>query len=433
MHILLSFENNNTLILNKLQIICYNSTMNELKQKVKHITAKDENKAVEVVSEMINSSDVELFRELVNQSDFLFPFIKDNVCKRFEKSLRASNYKNLLNFLNVYSPDYDRVFVSAFKVFGNDEIKPVMLDLLKNGSVAQKTYATRFYEISPDLFAVKEIINNAFNEDENLAESSAAALGVLNEQKSYLVALEKLNGDDDFEALKGLNFFVNYIKNPPMQDIFNALKKSGMPENFAGKIAYLTPLPTLINENLENALTVIDNILVGFGEILPLSQIFDFELYDVFGMLSELCNSELKSRIATVLLRAKSKFATICGNDEYTFDEDKNTKDELITVEGLLNCFGDGFWTHLKSLVPQELAEEKSRALSALGIIKEFDIKSAVPNILDMIYETDDETLICEGLSALKQFDALSYTDKNEILSEIKNETIKAIIESYYL
>ena len=87
----------------------------------------------------------------------------------------------------------------------------------------------------------------------------------------------------------------------------------------------------------------------------------------------------------------------------------------------------------MKSLVPQELAEEKSRALSALGIIKEFDIKSAVPNILDMIYETDDETLICEGLSALKQFDALSYTDKNEILSEIKNETIKAIIESYYL
>lgn len=407
--------------------------MNDVKQKVKNITAKDENKAVETITEMINSSDVELFQELVNQSDFLFPFIKDNVCKRFEKSLRASNYKNLLNFLNVYSMDYDRVFASAFKVFGNDEIKPVMLDLLKNGSVAQKTYATRFYELSPDLFAVKEIIDNAFADDENLSDASAAALGVLNEQKSYLIALEKLNGNDDFEALKGLNFFVNYIKNPPMQDIFNALKKSGMPENFAGKIAYITPLPTLINEDLENALNVIDNILIGFGEILQLSQVFDFELYDVFGMLSELCNSDLKSRIATVLLRAKSKFATICGSDEYTFDEDKNTKDELITVEGLLNCFGDGFWTHLKSLVPLELKEDKSRALSALGVIKDFEIKSAIPNILDMIYETEDETLICDGLAALKQFDALSYTNKDEILSEIKNETIKAIIENYYL
>ena len=50
-----------------------------------------------------------------------------------------------------------------------------------------------------------------------------------------------------------------------------------------------------------------------------------------------------------------------------------------------------------------------------------------------MIYENDDETLICEGLSALKQFDALSYTNKDEILSELKNETIKAIVESYYL
>ena len=169
------------------------------------LSAKDENKAVEAVVEMINSSDVNVFEELVKQSDFLFPFVKDNVCKRFEKSLRASNYKNLLNFLNVYSQDYDRVFASAFKVFGNEEIKPVMLDLLKNGSTAQKTYATRFYELSPDLLAVKELIQNAFDEDENLADASASALGVLNEQKSYLIALEKLNSDDDFETLKGLN------------------------------------------------------------------------------------------------------------------------------------------------------------------------------------------------------------------------------------
>ncbi|MDO5304039.1 MAG: hypothetical protein Q4E87_00510, partial [bacterium] len=112
---------------------------------------------------------------------------------------------------------------------------------------------------------------------------------------------------------------------------------------------------------------------------------------------------------------------------------DKNTKEELITVEGLLNCFGDGFWTHLKSLIANELKEDKTRALSALGVIKDFEIKSSVPQILDMIYENDDETLICEGLSTLKQFDALSYTNKDEILSELKNETIKAIVESYYL
>lgn len=407
--------------------------MNDIKQKVKNITAKDENKAVEIITEMINSSDTELFQELVNQSDFLFPFIKDNVCKRFEKSLRASNYKNLLNFLNIYSPDYDRVFVSALKVFGQEEIKPVMLELLKNGNLAQKTYATRFYELSPDLFAVKELINNAFDDDENLADASAAALGKINEQKSYMIALEKLNDSDDFEALKALNFFVSYIKNPPMKNIFEALKKSGMPENFAGKIAYLTPLPRLIKEDLGNALIVIDNIVTGFGEILPLSQVFDFELYDVFGILSELCSGDFKSRIATVLLRAKSKFATICGNDEYTFDEDKNTKEELKEIFELLNSFGDGFWSHLKSLVPQELNEEKNRVLSALEVIKDFDIKSAVPQILDMIYENEDETVICEGLSALKQFEALSYTNKEEIIAELKNETIKAIVESYYL
>lgn len=406
--------------------------MNEIKQKVKIITAKDENKAVEILTEMINSSDVKLFEELVNQSDFLFPFIKDNVCKRFEKSLRASNYKNLLSFLNIYSPDYDKTFASAFKVFGNEEIKPIMQDLLQKGSVAQKTYATKFFELSPDLFVVKELIQNAFDEDEFLSLASAFALGILNEQKSYMIALEKLNSDDDFEALKGLSFFVGYIKNPPMEEIFKALKKSNMPENFAGKIACLTPLPILIKDDLENALNVIDNILVGFGEILPLSQVFDFELYDVCCLLSELCNDKLKSRVATVLLRAKSKFEIICGKDEYTFDEDKNTKDELNEIKALLNSFSDGFWNHLKTLVSEELKEDKIRITSALQIIKDFEIKQTIPQILDMIYESDDETLICEGLAVLKQFNAISYTNKEEILSNIQNEIIKAIIESYY-
>lgn len=49
-----------------------------------------------------------------------------------------------------------------------------------------------------------------------------------------------------------------------------------------------------------------------------------------------------------------------------------------------------------------------------------------------MIYENQDETIICEGLSALKQFEALSYVNKDDIIPLFTNETLKAIAESYY-
>lgn len=406
--------------------------MEDLKEKVKKITAKDEETAVELLTEMINNSDTEMFKELVSRSEYLFPFIKDNVCKRFEKSIKGSNYKNIFNFFNCYSPDYDNVLVSAIKVFGKESIKPEMLRLIKEGTFAQKTYAARYYENAPDLFAVKELVANAFSDNEYLAEACASALGAMNEQKSYQIALEKLNSNDDFEALKGINFFVNYAKNPPMPEIFNALEKSGMPENFAGKIAYLTTLPALIQNDLAHALTVIDNILTGFGEILPLSEIFNFELYDVIGILAQIPENEYSSQIAAIMLRAESKFKTICSMDEYTFDEDKNTKDELNEINKLLKSFGKSFWENCKKNIEKELCQNKARILSALNIIKEQNINSAIAAIIDMIYENQDETIICEGLSALKQFEALSYVNKDDIIPLFTNKTLKAIAESYY-
>ena len=179
------------------------------------------------------------------------------------------------------------------------------------------------------------------------------------------------------------------------------------------------------------ALTITDHILTGFGEILPLSEVFGFELYEV---LEKLINSENQnSQKDVVLLRAKSKFETICTNDEYTFDEDKNTKDELKEIYALLSSLGEDFWHFTEENALKELSEDKPRALSALEMVKEFEIKPAVPYILDMIYETEDETLICEGLSALKTLNSLSFVDKNDILPRLTNENLKAISESLFL
>lgn len=406
--------------------------MENIKELAKKITSKDEKAALAVCRQMIDEGNAELFQELVKQTEYLFPFVRDNVADRLEKSVCKANYENLYKFSDIYSPDYACVIIAAFRYFGDDDTPGRMLDYLRNGSVAQKTYAARYFEISPNLYAVKELIANAFSEEEYLNDACAAALGVLNEQVSYDTALEKLNSKDDFSALSALNFFVNYAKNPPMEDILKALAVSGMPENFAGTVIYLKPLSEFIKDDLKNALVILENIINGFGEILPLSEVFNFELYQVLSELAQIQDSEYSSKISVVLLNAKNKIEMLCSNSEYTFDEDKNTKDELKEIEKLLKSFDGSFWANHKNNVSEELSKDKNDVMAALQVIKDCKISSAAPKILETIYENTDETLLCEAFNTLKELKALSYIDKDEALEMFSNDTIRAIVESYY-
>lgn len=406
--------------------------MVDLAQKLKTLTSKDEEQSLKIIRQMLDDNDVELFKALVEKSDFLFPFVRENIAKRIEKSITPVNFLNLYNFLDYYSPDYETVFISAFRIFGKLEAKNKFYDLLKTGSVNQKIYAVKYFAYIKDSSITDFLIKHAFSEEEYLADACAFALGVLEDKKSYNFALTKLNSDDDFEKLSGLNFFVSYVKNPPMQDIFAALQKTGMPENFAGKIAYLSPVITLLQEDLINGLTVLDYILTGFGEILPLSEVFNYDLYNAVGLLSEMPENEYSSKIAVVLLRAKSKFDTICSNDEYTFDETQDTKAELNDIHNLLSSFDKNFWQKQTDLAVKELNEDKASVLSALEIIKELNITSALPMLLELLYEHEDETVLCEALSCLKQFGNISDMPKENVLPRINDSNLKAIAESYY-
>ena len=50
-----------------------------------------------------------------------------------------------------------------------------------------------------------------------------------------------------------------------------------------------------------------------------------------------LIKEDLTSSSAVALRMAKEKFAELCSNDEYLFDCDKNTKDEVNLINKLLN------------------------------------------------------------------------------------------------
>ena len=179
----------------------------------------------------------------------------------------------------------------------------------------------------------------------------------------------------------------------------------------------------------------LDNILSGLGEILPLSQIFSFELYEVLAYLIKFNESNKNSQAAVVLLKSLSKFDTLANNEEYTFDEDKNTKEEINEIYNLLKRQKEYFWNAQKNFVKNELDEEKAgfpRVMSALRMIAEYGLVNAKDEVKALL-DSKNEIIICEALSTLRQIGGLDGINKQDILNKVTDENKKALIESLFL
>ena len=399
---------------------------------LKDLTNKDEKKAVEAARYMIDNSDVELYRLLVEKSDFLFDFIRNNVCKRIERVVSKDNFSNILNFWKIYSPHYDDLFANILAKHASQDLTDDIFELLEKGTIEQKTYAAKYFSYIPDTVALEPLSKLAFDEDESLAYNAAEALGQMRDDISFDIALSNLTSDDDFEVLKAVKFFVAYGKNYPLKEIFKALEKSKMPENIAGQIPYMESLVVLLSSNhKEQTLSVIGNILNGLGEILPLSDIFQFELYEILQNLIDANKSknEYSSLISSILLSALSKFNMFCENQEYIFDEDKDTKQEVSAINDLLNEQNKEFWNNQKHYLVDELDKTDCRIMFALPLVAEYSITEAIPK-LEQLVNSQNEALVCEILTTLKSLNALNNIDIQGIIDKIQNANIKAVIEN---
>lgn len=405
--------------------------MENIELYLKNLTAKDEIKAQEAACYLVNSADVELFKTLVEKTDYLFDFVKNNVAKRIEKAVNKTNYKNLFNFFDEYSSFYDDLFASILAKHANQDLTDEIFELLEKGTNAQKAYAAKYFFYIPDTVSLELLSKCAFSDDEALSYNAAEALGQMQDDISFNIALSNLQSEDDFEKLKAVKFFVAYGKNYPLDGIIEALKTSKMPENIAGQIPYMVSICDLLRLNMANALLVLDNILSGLGEILPLADIFQFELFETLEFLINTSKKEndLSGKIAEVLLKAFAKFKLFTENQEYIFDEDKDTKYEISSVFKLLQAQGSEFWNNQKHAVLSELNATDDRVFEVLQIIAEFGLSEAVEKIKPLL-ESNNEIVVCEALSTLKQLNALNGIDIEEISTKIKNENIKAIIQN---
>ena len=149
--------------------------MKKLDEYIRDITSKDETKAIDAAKYLLDNSDIELFKVLSEKTAFLFDFIKDNVSKRLIKSSNKDNYKNIFNFFNTYSDDFDDTFAQILAQYADEQLTDYVLDILENGNIEQKTYASKYFTYIPDTVATEILREYCFSDFENLSFNASQA------------------------------------------------------------------------------------------------------------------------------------------------------------------------------------------------------------------------------------------------------------------
>lgn len=292
-----------------------------------------------------------------------------------------------------------------------------MLDKFENGCDNEKTYAAKYFAKIQDPLAYEFLRLNSYSDNEFLAQNCAMTLGAWHDEKSFDDAIEKLQNTDDFEKLSAVKFLTAYGDKKAVPKLFEAMKTSTMAENIAGEIPYLVSLYELIKTDYENALLAIIYITNALGEILPLSVVFDFEFFEVF---EELINNHDDSKVAITLLNARDKFDTLTENDEYLYDEDKNTKNEIFDIKKLLNSAKK---KDLEKYINDELREDSPFVFTALDFATD---ELAIRELL----KSNNQTLILKTAEVLKSLGNFDETARTVALLKVTDINIKAIIRA---
>ena len=387
---------------------------------LKALTGKNPAEYEQAAKILVDTPDVELFKKLVKQEDFLFDFIKNNVAKRIKQACNINNYENLLKFFDYYSPSYDTVFAEILANFDSEgRLYPFIKDFLLNGSDAQKTYALKYLSMLKS-YDIKELIpiirKLAKSDDEFLTNNSIEVLSINNDTVSRDEALKQLSSEDEFEQYNGVKFLVTYGAKEFLPEIIEVMKRSSLSENIASEVPFLTDIEALLEKDFDNAVLVLCNIVDAIPEIIPPSAVIDYNLAEIF---EKLYYENLSSSSALLLRMAKEKFASLEENEEYLFDCDKNTKDEISNIN---KFFKNVNVNKLNSLFYDELYDESDFVFFAVDYIN--DVEE-----LETLLDSSNQTLVLKVLTALKEKHALNSSHKELALNHVTSTDIKQIIE----
>lgn len=385
-----------------------------MSDNLKKLTGKNPADYEPIAYNLINIPDVDLFKELVDKDDFLFDFIKENVSKRLEKVCNQSNYKNLLEFLKFYSPSYEEFIVSTLAKYATEDLTDTMLEIFVNGNDNEKTYCAKYFSYIQDPQALDLLKKYAYSDNNYLSANCAFTLAKFNNQEIYNDAIEKLHSNDDYEQLSAVKFLVSYGNQNATEEIIKTIKKSAFAENMASELPYLYDLAELIKNNRQDGLYILNIIINGLGETVALSQLYDFNIYNI---LEDLIKNNNDSMSSVVLLNACEKFTSLTENDEYLFDESKEVKDDVYSINKLLESVP----YNAENLIDNELKEDSLFVFTAL------DFTTNTEKVRSLL-NSKNQTLILKSVEILKELKNLTTQDKNIALENISNADIKNII-----
>lgn len=386
---------------------------------IKKLTGKNPAEYEPVAKNLIDNSDVELFAKLVKQDDFLFDFIKDNVAKRIKYACNLENYQNLLEFLDYYSASYENVIAETLYEFGKEDLIPLMKEIFLDDSPSKKAYVAKYFTFLPPKY-IMELVpllrETAKSTFEPLSVNSIEVLSKIGDETSKLEALAALDSKDEFEQYSAIKFLVTYKAEDALYRILDVMKKSSLSENIASEIPYLISIEDLLKKDFDQAILVLCNIVNAIPEIISPSSVLDYNLYSIF---ENLYLENLSGSSALLLRLAKDKFDELVSNEEYLFDSDKNTKEEIYDIQKLLAGMNA---KKLESLLYEEMYEDSDFVFFAVDYVDELAE-------LETLLDSKNQTLRLKVLTKLKEKNLLTKEHKKAALDGITCDEIRAVIE----
>lgn len=398
----------------------------------KNLTGKNEHLALKAANEVLNDTNNEEFIEyFASKFEFLFDFVQNNVKARFEHVINNENYLNLLKFFKYYSYNLDDFVVSILVKYADENLTDKVLEIFESehSNHQEKTYCAKYFYYIPDTIAVEALNKNAFSDFEPLMLNCAQSLKEMNDYTNLELACQKLELNDDFEVLKAVKYIVAFGDKKFANNLYKALEKSSLKENIAGEIPYLIDIADEIKQGKNEALFCFNCIIDGFGEILPLCEVFSFEIKQIINYLSS--KSNINQSEAVVILNTMLKIDLITQNDEYTFDENKNTKNELNEIQKIFQNFESSFLTNLKEILISDINLDSQFLTDTLNLISEFQLIEAKNTLLKLLKVSNDSAS-CEIITCLKSLNCLDELNQDEVINKIADNNIKAIVKSCF-
>lgn len=399
------------------------------------LISKDNKTSFEAAKAVVNSSDLETFSKLCEKSEFIFDFIKEKIVENLYLATNPENVSNIIKFTKIYNIDFEDFVIRSWVKFANEDLTDEILELFKNGTEEQKSYAAGYFYYINDPVALEYLNTFAMSDYEPLAANCARALEQFNDDNLYKKSINIVSNKevDDFEKYKYVNFLVNYGKKDALPVLFDYLKITYTKGFAASAILYMTNFAELSeNKNLQEALKVFDALISAYPEEISLETVFDFEVLNYIKYLANLAAKDNLTEcpyIKRVLLKAKNKFNLISKEDIYTFDLSKNTKKEICSISNFLDNLDIDLF---HSIEEEFLSDDKDRILEAFDVVLNYGKIEYSEKIAQAINTTPYEDVISEGVKVLKTFNKLSLLGKDQILEKLNNENLKALVISYF-